>query len=152
MSNQQSNLNLHNDMYIHGKSLLTKKGWELYNHDSTKWDILRVLCWMQSYQPEARELNSGDYFSGPKFYGDPIKDINVFKLTISKNYECIFQQVKANEENLKRMRKDIELYDFTWFKTNTGTHTELRTNIWKYVYIYIEIDIYLGEYFFSCWA
>ena len=51
------------DMFtITGKSFLTKEGWKAYNKESMKWDIVRVYCWMHQFQPEARALDSGDYF------------------------------------------------------------------------------------------
>lgn len=132
--NQQSKNNY--DMYtINGKSYLTKKGWEVYNKDSMRWDIIRVYCWMHQFQPEARALDSGDYFCGPKFFGSID---NIFKLTISKDYQCIFQQVETNEENLKKIRKHVKLNDFTWFETNTSMHIQMQicTNMSLFLYLF----------------
>lgn len=103
-----------------GKPYLTNKGRQMYNREDTKWDIITTWCLIHQYQSKGEYIHPGDYFSGPRFYGDGLKE-NLFKLSMDKNHECQFQQIKCNETNMKKINTDIKLNDFTWFKSCTGT-------------------------------
>ena len=101
---------------------LTQMGIIVFNKESKKWNIIRVFRLMHQYSHSASELEPGDYFYGPKFIGDGLKP-NIFKLSIyecENDYECKFEQVPYNESNLKKVRTDIIIEDFSWFKASTG--------------------------------
>ena len=103
------------------QTFLTQIGINVFSKEATKWDILRVFHWMHQYSHSASELQSGDYFYGPRFDGDGLKP-NIFKFTIQSkyDYQCKFEQVEYNKSNLKKVRKDIVIDDFSWFKAPTG--------------------------------
>ena len=109
-----------------GKPYLTKIGMKAFQNDSTKWDIIRIFELKHLYVSNGSDLESNDYFIGPAFHGDG-KTPNIFKLIIDDYDFCKFKQVTTNKSNLQKVRKDIRIHDFSWFKSPTG------------------------EYFFVCW-
>ena len=103
---------------INGKPYLTPKGIKAFNDETKKWDIIRTYCFMHEYSPSAYNLDCGDYFSGPRFKGNGLQP-NIFKFTIH-GWSCKFEPVPYNESNMKKVRKDIKINDFAWFKVPTG--------------------------------
>lgn len=120
---------------------LTQTGKAAFKNESTKWDVIRVFHWMHQYAPSANDLESGDYFYGPRFDGDGLTP-NIFKFSIHEyeyDYECKFEQVEYNESNSKKVNKDILIDDFAWFKAPTGNALLLLLfhYINKFIIVYI---------------
>jgi len=108
---------------VDGKSYLTKIGNVIYRYESTKWDIIRVYHYMHEYNPKCIDLTSGDIIYGPQFHG--FKP-NLFKFSIPA-YDCKFEPVPCNKSNLSKVRNDIKISNFAWFKAPGG------------------------DYYFACW-
>lgn len=101
-----------------GKPYLTHHGCHSLYNEALKWDIIRIWSFMHEYNENAINLQNGDFFYGPRFYGDGLKK-NIFKLTII-NEECDFINVKSNALNVERAEKNIRISDWAWFKGPTG--------------------------------
>lgn len=106
---------------IDGKPYLTKAGMDAFNKDATKLDVIRTMEWMHQYSSSASNLESGDYFYGPRFEG--FLRPNIFKFTIVDHefdYEVLFEPVPYTQENIQKVRTDIIIHDFAWFKAPSG--------------------------------
>lgn len=101
-----------------GQPYLTKMGMKVWNDGTRKQEIIRIYSLMHQYSPSAYNLECGDYFYGPAFKGNGFSP-NIFKFTI-KEWDCNFESVECNEANIKKVRKDIIIDDFAWFKAITG--------------------------------
>ena len=102
---------------ITGNPVLTTQGFDAVVVPGLKWEILRLEYKSGSmYQAELLRLQSGDIISGPK-WGFSLQDArnpnihNLFQVTPSKD----IIQITNNEENLHKMRRDIQINDFSIF-------------------------------------
>lgn len=99
-------------------SFLTKKGQEAFAKESTKWDIIRTFHLQHTYSQTACDLHNGDYVYGPSFNGwEP----NIFKFIIS-GWNCQFEPIASTQSNVQKVRKDVVINDFAWFKLPTGKY------------------------------
>lgn len=96
-----------------GKPYLTKEGEFALSKYSKRLDVLRPYCMIQTYQEELKQLNVNDVIIGPSFYSDQTK--NLFKLTKEEK----FIQIPFNDSNIKLIRKNFRIYDFSWFSWNS---------------------------------